>query len=217
MWMGYTETDARHPNLGTGGAPTGGPRYDFDAANNSPTKFPQYFDGHWFIGEWNNGWIKTATLDDAGTTVTSVNATPWMNTFKRPHELEFGPDGSLYVIDWGSGFGGNNLDSGIYRIDYVKGGRRPMAQATATPDSGPTPRQVTFSSAGSIDPDQTALAYAWDFDGDGTVDSTQPNPPSRSPRRAPTTCSCASRTPTARSARTPSASSWATPARRCGS
>ena len=30
----------------------------------SPTKFPEFYDGRWFIGEWNNGWIKTATLDD---------------------------------------------------------------------------------------------------------------------------------------------------------
>ena len=35
--------------------------------------------------------------------------------------MEFGPDGSLYVIDWGSGFNGNNADSGIYRIDYIAG------------------------------------------------------------------------------------------------
>ena len=31
MWMGYTETDARFPDLGGGGAPTGGPRYYYDA------------------------------------------------------------------------------------------------------------------------------------------------------------------------------------------
>ena len=30
MWMGYTETDPRIPGLGTGGAPTGGPRYNYD-------------------------------------------------------------------------------------------------------------------------------------------------------------------------------------------
>ena len=30
-WMGFSETDARYrPDLGTGGAPMGGPRYHFD-------------------------------------------------------------------------------------------------------------------------------------------------------------------------------------------
>ncbi len=176
MWMGYSETDPRHPGLGTGGAPTGGPRYKFDPALDSDTKFPQYYDGKWFIGEWNNGWIKTATMNAAGTDVTAVNDTPWMSTFHRPHEMEFGPDGSLYVVDWGTGFNGNNTDSAIYRIDYVKGARRPIAHAAATPDSGPTPLAVTFSSAGSVDPEGTSLTYAWDFDGDGTTDSTEANP-----------------------------------------
>ena len=96
--------------------------------------------------------------------------------YLRPMDIEFGPDGSLYVIEWGSGFGGNNLDSGIYRIDYVGEGRRPIAQATATPDSGPTPLTVAFSSEGSNDPDGTTLTYAWDFNGDGTTDSTETNP-----------------------------------------
>ena len=89
-------------------------------------------------------------------------------------DIEFGPDGSLYVIDWGTGFGGNNLDSGIYRIDYVVGARRPVATATATPDSGPTPLDVQFSSTGSNDPDGTAITYSWNF-GDGTT-STEANP-----------------------------------------
>jgi cytochrome c len=174
-WHGYTERDARFPYLGTGGAPTGGPRYDYDPANPSTTKFPEFYDGKWFIGEWNNGWIKTATLNDDGS-ARGVGAFDLETGYLRPMDIEFGPDGSLYVIEWGSGFGGNNIDSGIYRIDYVGAGRRPIAQATATPDSGPAPLTVSFSSAGSNDPDGTALTYAWDFNGDGTTDSTEPNP-----------------------------------------
>ena len=33
MWMGYSDTDARFPGLGTGGAPMAGPRYYFDPSN----------------------------------------------------------------------------------------------------------------------------------------------------------------------------------------
>ena len=63
-WMGYTEQDPRFtPDLGTGGAPMGGPRYHFDPTLGSPRKFPAFYDDKWFIGEWNNGWIKTADLD----------------------------------------------------------------------------------------------------------------------------------------------------------
>ena len=98
------------------------------------------------------------------------------DTFVRPHEMEFGPDGSLYVIDWGDGFGGNNASSGIYRIDYVAGARRPIAHASSNVDNGPTPLTVQFSSDGSQDPDGTPLTYAWDFDGNGTTDSTAASP-----------------------------------------
>jgi PKD repeat protein len=42
----------------------------------------------------------------------------------------------------------------------------PVATASATPDTGAAPLEVSFSSAGSSDPDGALVAYAWDF-GDG--------------------------------------------------
>jgi cytochrome c len=185
MWMGYTEADTRFPGLGTGGAPTGGPRYHYDPSG-PPSQFPEYYDGEWFIGEWNNGWIKHATLDGEGN-ATDVRQFPYLGAsgcqqnagaggcYKRPMDIDFGPDGSLYLIEWGSGFGGNNADSGVYRIDYVGAGRRPVAHVAATPTSGQPPLEVTFSSEGSIDPDGTSLTYEWDF-GDGSPISNDVNP-----------------------------------------
>ncbi|MFH0727836.1 MAG: PKD domain-containing protein [Pseudomonadota bacterium] len=46
----------------------------------------------------------------------------------------------------------------------------PVAQAQATPVSGTAPLTVSFSAAGSYDPDGTIAAYEWDF-GDGTTGS----------------------------------------------
>ncbi len=175
-WMGYTEQDPRFtPDLGTGGAPMGGPRYHFDPSLNSDRKFPQYYDNKWFVGEWNNGWIKTADLNDQGG-ISKFSSFALGTGYKRPMDLEFGPDGALYVIEWGSGFNGDNADSGIYRIDYVAGNKSPIAKATGTPTAGLAPLTVSFSSEGSNDPEGTAITYAWDFDGDGTTDSTEANP-----------------------------------------
>ncbi|UMG94681.1 PKD domain-containing protein [Nocardioides sp. TF02-7] len=94
--------------------------------------------------------------------------------------MEFGPDGSLYVLDYGNGgyFTGNE-NSAVYKINYVEDGTRaPRAEASATPDSGQPPLEVEFSSEGSTDPDtgDEIVSYAWDFDGDGTTDSTAPDP-----------------------------------------
>ncbi|UCH74375.1 MAG: PKD domain-containing protein, partial [Rhodospirillales bacterium] len=57
-----------------------------------------------------------------------------------------------------------------YRIAYQFEGNanmRPVAIATANPASGEVPLTVSFSAAGSFDPDGIIVDYAWDF-GDGT-------------------------------------------------
>ncbi len=47
--------------------------------------------------------------------------------------------------------------------------------ASATPLSGTAPLTVAFSSAGSYDPDGSALRFDWDF-GDGSARSAEANP-----------------------------------------
>ncbi len=51
----------------------------------------------------------------------------------------------------------------------------PVALASATPTSGTAPLTVNFSSAGSYDPDGSAITYSWNF-GDGSAASTAANP-----------------------------------------
>jgi hypothetical protein len=53
------------------------------------------------------GWIKYATLDDDGEI---MEVDPFLpdTEFRSPHDTAVGPDGSLYVIEWGDGFGGDN-------------------------------------------------------------------------------------------------------------
>ena len=56
-------------------------------------------------------------------------------------DIEFGPDGALYLIEWGTGFGGNNADSGIYRIDYIaRATGPPVAQVAADKTDPVRPR-----------------------------------------------------------------------------
>jgi cytochrome c len=173
VWYHY-DTDASHfPEL-HGGAPMAGPVYRFDPALQSTRKWPAYFDGKALFGEWNNNQMFTFQLSADDSTVEKINPLLTSMTFLKPMDMRFGPDGALYMIEWGSGFGGDNTDSGIYRVDYVKGTRLPVAVAKADHTNGPAPLAVNFSSAGSHDPDGQTISYAWDF-GDGT-NSTDPNP-----------------------------------------
>lgn len=162
--------------MGGGGAPMAGPVYRYNPNLTSDTKWPAYYDGKEIFGEWNQGKLYTYQLSDDQSSVLKINPLLPDLGIRKPMDMKFGPDGSLYVIDWGSGFGGNNSDSGIYRIDYVQGNRPPTAAVAADPTNGPAPLKVNFSSAGSVDPNGGNLTYAWDFTSDGTVDSTQPNP-----------------------------------------
>lgn len=174
MWYGYG-TSPTFPELGSGGSgPMGGPVYRYDAANPSDTKFPPYYDGVHFFYEWSRSYVKEVHFDSA-TAVTRTN--PFLPTarFNKPMDMEFGKDGSLYLLEWGTNFGGGNNDSGLYRIDYIQGGRSPIARATGTPTNGYAPLTVQFSSAGSADPDPgDTISYRWTF-GDGAT-STAANP-----------------------------------------
>ncbi|MBB5922972.1 glucose/arabinose dehydrogenase [Actinoalloteichus hoggarensis] len=164
------------PEFGNGGeSPMGGPVYRFDPELDVDTKFPEYYDGKNFAYEWDRGWIKTIDVGENGEPGAIA---PFFDSMEltRPMNIEFGPDGSLYVLDYGSGYFGGAPDSAVYRIDYTQGGRTPSVQLSADVTSGPTPLTVEFDPTGTVDPDGQELTYEWDFDGDGTVDSTEAGP-----------------------------------------
>jgi cytochrome c len=162
---------------GASESPMGGPVYHYDAANASETKFPAYYDDHWFPYEWGRGWIKETALDATGG---PLEVSPFLDDpafdWSQPMDMEFGPDGSLYVLDYGTGFFGGDANSALYRVDYVQGGRRPIAEAAAdTTSTSGTSLTVQFSSAGSRDPDGGPITYEWDF-GDQSPKTSDPNP-----------------------------------------
>ncbi|WP_052412383.1 PQQ-dependent sugar dehydrogenase [Streptomyces mutabilis] len=160
------------PEFGGGSeSPMGGPVYRYDSASTSDVKFPEAYDGDFFAGEFGRRWIKRVEAGGDGT-VQSINAFPWSGT--QVMDMAFGPDGALYVLDYGTGYFNGDANSALYRIERVTGGHAPVAQATANTTSGKAPLAVTFSSAGSSDADGDTLTHAWDF-GDGAT-STAANP-----------------------------------------
>ncbi|NMO52337.1 carbohydrate-binding protein [Actinoplanes sp. TBRC 11911] len=172
-WIRYAGDAGSPPEFGGGSeSPMGGPVYRYDAANPSTTKFPQSMSGKFFAGEFGRGWIKPVTVNADGTPGT-IETFPWNG--KQVMDMAFGGDGSLYVLDYGTGYFNGDANSALYRYDYVGGGNRaPTAVASANKTSGAAPLTVAFSSAGSSDPEGGALTYSWAF-GDGTT-STAANP-----------------------------------------
>ena len=174
VWYPYG-TSSSFPEIIADGGRTAlaGPVYYYDAAAGSK-KLPAYYNGTLFMYEWASNWIKEVKLDEDGN-ILKIN--PFLDgmEFIRPISMQFGPDGSLYVLEWGSGFWGDNDDARVVRIDYVRGTRAPVARIEAAPTNGAAPLEVHFSGHNSFDPDPgSVLGFAWDFTGDGEIDATGP-------------------------------------------
>jgi glucose/arabinose dehydrogenase/type 1 glutamine amidotransferase/PKD repeat protein len=173
-WIYYPYGASKEfPWVGEGGRTAmAGPTYIHKPMTGSPFRLPASFDGALFIYEWTRNWIKVVRFDDRGEI---LHVEPFMSTatFTRPMDLELGPDGCLYGIEWGTGFGGGNPDATIFRIEHYRDGiRPPLARATASQTNGKLPLRIEFSAAGSKSRNAgSGIDLAWDFDGDGTIDS----------------------------------------------
>lgn len=153
-WIYYPYADSpEFPELDAPGGRTAcaGPVYHFDSELDSPTKFPSRYDGCLFVYEWSRNWTKVVRMDPAGDVEHIERFLPDAG-WRRPVDMQFGPEGALYLLEYGSTWG-TNADSRLVRIDYHAGNRAPVPRIAARNAVGPAPLAVELSSAGSFDRD----------------------------------------------------------------
>lgn len=169
IWYPYGASP-EFPSVGTGGRNAmAGPVYYSDMYPEE-TRFPDYFDGKLFIYEWIRGWIKVVTMDENGD---FSKMEPFMpNTrFNSLIDMEMGPDGKIYLLEYGMGWFTKNADAALSRIDYNGGNRAPVVtEIHADKTSGKAPLTVTFSAEAS-DPEGDPITYVWDL-GNGKTETT---------------------------------------------
>ncbi|MFI1963023.1 ThuA domain-containing protein [Streptomyces pathocidini] len=127
---------------GGGQATMNGPVYRYDAASASKEKWPAYWDGRWFVGDFYDAdQPRHAVLTDPRTIgkgglpvhaeslkkIVPVGA----EGIKNLMDWKFGPDGVLYVLDYGRGFFTSDAKSALWRVTYQGGPATPAAKELA--------------------------------------------------------------------------------------
>lgn len=176
VWYPYNASK-EFPIVGTGGrSAMAGPVYHFDANLNSKVKLPKFYDKGLFVFDWMRNWVMVVRLDQDNNFQRLEPFLPTTGDFRRPVDMELGPDGALYVLEYGSVYGIDNEDARVVKIEFNEGNRAPLAVAGTQDSVGTAPLKVAFYSRGTKDLDEAdKITYEWLFDGK-TVGSTESNP-----------------------------------------
>jgi cytochrome c551/c552 len=116
IWYPYAHSP-EFPDVGTGGRNAmAGPVYYTDMFPEA-TRYPDYYNGKLFIYDWIRGWIKAVTLQPNGD---FEQMEPFMEHTQLHNciDMEVGPDGKLYLLEYGTAWFAKNPDAGLSRIDY---------------------------------------------------------------------------------------------------
>jgi glucose/arabinose dehydrogenase/type 1 glutamine amidotransferase len=118
IWYPY-EASHDFPEVNTGGRTAmAGPVFYSDLYP-PESRLPDYYNGKVFIYEWMRNWIMAVTLQPNGD---FYKMEPFMQKtkFAAPIDMELGPDGKLYILEYGTGWFHKNKDAGLSRIDFKK-------------------------------------------------------------------------------------------------
>ena len=118
-WLWYTYGGSEEfPELGAGGInPMAGPVY-YMPDNPAPYALPAYFEGKPIIYEWMRNWVKEVIADEEGNVLEINPFLPGIE-FVRPIDIEIGPDGAIYIAEWGDAFWGSNENAQVVRLEYL--------------------------------------------------------------------------------------------------
>ncbi|MEX2401106.1 MAG: PQQ-dependent sugar dehydrogenase [Rhodothermales bacterium] len=154
------------PPVGEGGRNAmAGPVYYRTDFVDSNVRLPDYYDGKFIHYDWMRGWIMAVTMDANGD---YVFMEPFLDhlTFDHPIDVELGPHGSLYVLEYGTYWHAKNENSRLSRITFHRGNRLPIPRLTASVTAGAAPLTATFSAEESFDHDPgDELFFDWEIEG----------------------------------------------------
>lgn len=171
IWYPYTASKD-FPEVGTGGRNAmAGPVYYVDDFPKD-TRYPNWFNGKLFIYDWIRDYIKVVSMLPNGD---FDKMDPFMEDqkFNAIIDMEVGPDGRIYTLEYGKGWFTQNPDAALSRMDYLSGNRPPKVDSLAVDKlSGNLPLNIS-AKVTAKDPENDALTYVWHV-GDKTQETKDP-------------------------------------------
>jgi hypothetical protein len=134
------------PQVGTGGRNAMAGQFTIRTCFQKTPGLPDYYNKKLFIYDWIRGWIKAVTLQSNGD---FDKMEPFMekHKFNSVIDMEVGPDGKLYMLEYGTGWFTKNPDAGLVRIDFNAGNRAPKVNSmTVDKTSGKLPFKIAGNS-----------------------------------------------------------------------
>ncbi|HVU84010.1 MAG TPA: PQQ-dependent sugar dehydrogenase, partial [Puia sp.] len=111
----------KFPEVGTGSrCAVGGPIYHHDDFKHAARPFPDYYEGKWLAADLSRGWIMAITMKPNGDYQSMERFLPSYQPIE-PIDIKFGPDGDLYVLEYGSNWFRKSENAKLVRIEYNAG------------------------------------------------------------------------------------------------
>ena len=169
IYYNYDGSD-EFSGIGSGGRNAmAGPTY-YDDMFESDEELPNHYEGKTIIYDWMRGWMKAVTFTEEGELESLEPFAPSIE-LSNLIDMEFGPNGRLYLLEYGSGWFTQNEDSGLSYLKYNEGNQPPtISNFTTNVSSGSAPLTIQLS-VEATDLEESTLSYVWDF-GDGNTETT---------------------------------------------
>ena len=160
----------KFPLLGSGSrSATGGPVYRRADFKDPKRPWPAYYEGKWLATDLARGWIMSISMAANGDYQSMERFLPDFRPVE-PIDMKFGPDGDLYVLEYGSLWFAKSASAKLVRIEYNAGNRKPLVAISADKIGGTVPLTVNLSSKNTKDADGDALQYSWKISSPGMPD-----------------------------------------------
>lgn len=143
IWYPYGASE-EFPEMGTGGRTA--LVAEVYRAEHFPeeSRLPEYYEGKLFMVEFMRNWVKVISFDEQNG-VRKIEPFAPQVEYVLPIDARFGPDGALYVLEYGSAWFKNNTDAQLSRVAYYAGeeGERRAAEPAGEPKAdAPVGHQV---------------------------------------------------------------------------